>query len=224
MGSSGYRAHFEGPYADFWKDQARRYGHDAGHQRLIDLVAALVPAGGMLLDCGMGNGFPFTIAWSRSLKVAGCDLSARALALARPELSGGAGARLAAGDLRALPFRTGAANVVACARATNYVPRFTEALEELWRVTAPGGWLVFDCFNRGHPARRKERRRLLLRSPWRLVFPAPGQQQSVDVLGVVRWLETRGGEVRLHDDQGFPLAGAAPWPGTPTVWIAARKP
>ncbi len=224
VSSPAYRAHFDGPYADFWKDQARRYGHDAGHQRLIDLVAALTQPGGLLLDCGMGNGFPFTIAWSRTLKVAGCDLSARALALARPELSGGARARLAAGDLRALPFRTGAAGVVTCARATNYVPRFLEALGELWRVTAPGGWLAFDCFNRAHPHRRKDRRRLLLRAPWRLLVPAPGQQQSVDVSGVVRWLEARGARVTLYDDQGFPLGGTAPWPGTPTVWIAARKP
>jgi ubiquinone/menaquinone biosynthesis C-methylase UbiE len=219
-----YRAHFDGPYADFWKDQARRYGHDEGHQRLIDLVASRVPPGGLLLDCGMGNGFPFTIAWSKTLKVAGSDLSARALALARPQLSGGAGARLAAGDLGALPFRTGAAGVVVCARTTNYVPCFFKALAELWRVTAPGGWLAFDCFNRAHPIRRQARRRLLLRAPWQLLVPVPGQQQSVEIDRVVRWLEARGGEVRLHDVHACPLQGNPPWAGFHTLWIVARKP
>ena len=222
---TAFRAFFDGPYADFWKDQARRYGHDEGHQQLIDLVSSLVPADGLLLDCGMGNGFPFTFAWSGRHRLAGCDLSTRALALARGSLAGGASTRLAAADLRALPFRTGAAQVVVCARALNYVPQTLQGLDELWRVAAPGGHLVFDAFNRDHPRRRRDARRDLLRRPWRLLFPAPGQQHSLRIPGVLERLRRRGAAVRLFDDRGAPLSeGTPPWSEHPTVWIAAGKP
>ncbi|GEM_PF-6015321 len=217
--------HFDGPYADFWKDQTRRYGHDEGHQRLIDLVSSFVPEGGLVLDCGMGNGFPFTLAWSARHRLAGCDLSTRALTLAREGLLGGAGTRLAAGDLRELPFRTGAAPVVVCARALNYVPETFQALAELWRVTAPGGQLVFDAFNRDHPERRRGRWKAILRRPWRLLNPAPGQQHSLRIAAVLARLRGQGASIRLFDDRGSPLPqDEAPWSKCTTVWIAAEKP
>ncbi len=223
MSDRSYLEHFDGPYADFWREQARLYGHDQGHQRLIDLVAGLVPPGGLLLDCGMGNGFPFTFAWSRGLRVAGCDLSGKALGMARGELSGGAGSRLASGDLSALPFRDGAASTVVCARAIHYVPDFYSALSELWRVTASGGCLVLDCFNRAHPSRRRSLARLAFQFPWRLFRPAAGQQHSIRVPTVLAWLNSRGASTTLYDDQGLPMRDPEPWAQHPTVWIASRK-
>ncbi len=224
--SPSYQRYFDESYADFWKEQTRRYGHDEGHQRLIDLVSSLVPEGGLLLECGMGNGFPFTRAWSARHRLAGCDLSVRALTMARPDLGGGASARLAGADLRALPFRTGAGQAVVCARALNYVPQTWQALDELWRVTAPGGHLVFDAFNRDHPPRRRAALRAALRRPWRTLFPAPGQQHALRISGILDGLRARGASLSLFDDQGFPLPAqaSAPWRDQPTLWIVAGKP
>lgn len=211
----GFREFFDGEYAEFWRGQARRYGHDDGHQRLIDLALSATPPGGLLLDCGMGNGFPFTLAWSRARRVAGCDLSEKALHLARPWLEGGAGARLAVADLAALPFKDGCAATVVSARALNYVPRFFDALAELWRVTAPGGHLIFDVFTRPPPRPWRHRLAVLLG------MELPGMQHAADVGRVRAWFSGQEARIRLHDDHGRPLAEAGL---ERTLWIVAARP
>lgn len=66
------------------------------------------------------------------------------------------GARIVLGDVVHLPVRDGAARLVRVERVLQWVPDPAAALDELWRITAPGGWMAvtdtdWGTFRVDHP-------------------------------------------------------------------------
>ena len=101
---------------------------------------------GRALDMGCGTGG--TLRWLRaefpSLRVVGLDLAPEALryVMASPERRG---ARALQGSVTALPFATGAFDLVVCLDVLQHLPEMTAevaALREAARVLRPGGLLL----------------------------------------------------------------------------------
>jgi SAM-dependent methyltransferase len=125
---------------------ARQYAeHIAGElagkpadRRLLDELAARVPAGGLVGDLGCGPAHVAAYLAGRGARVVGVDLSPGMLGQAPPEVP------VAAGDLRALPLAGGSLAAAVAFYSLIHLPPGTEvaALAEVRRVVAPGGLLL----------------------------------------------------------------------------------
>lgn len=96
-----------------------------------------------VLDVGCGDGTYLLAAAERGARAVGVDHSERMLRAARSRARRrSASVELARGDAAALPFPTGAFDVVFAVTVLTFSARPLPALRELSRVLAPGGRLV----------------------------------------------------------------------------------
>jgi SAM-dependent methyltransferase len=108
---------------------------------LNEALEAIPAAPARVLDLGTGTGLAAFVLARRfpEAEVVGVDVAERMIDTARrntpPELA--ARVRFELGDAARLPFGDGAFDLVSLA---NMIPFF----DELGRITAPGGWLVFS--------------------------------------------------------------------------------
>lgn len=102
--------------------------------------AAGLPIGGRLLDAGGGTGRIAQKLAGRAGQVVVADASRAMLVRARAK----AGLRLAQAGAERLPFAARCFERVIVVDAYHHLPRQSEALDELWRVLAPGGRLVIE--------------------------------------------------------------------------------
>jgi malonyl-CoA O-methyltransferase len=141
------------------------------HNRFMEVEQAalleLLPdvRGAVVLDLACGTGRYARIARDRGARCAiGLDLSPEMLRRALGLATG-----VALGDLSALPFQPGAADVVVCGLAVGHLRQLGSAFAEISRVLRPGGTLVYSDF---HPrAFRGEGRRM---------FEADGRRYAVE--------------------------------------------
>jgi demethylmenaquinone methyltransferase / 2-methoxy-6-polyprenyl-1,4-benzoquinol methylase len=127
---------------------ALSYGRDRRwKRRLIDLAAP--QAGQRAADLATGTGdLAFALA-ARGVRVVGLDVTRRMVELAR-------GKRAAeprppeflVGDMAALPFATGAFDIVTTGYGIRNVPDLQTAIDEMLRVLKPGGQALSLDFNR----------------------------------------------------------------------------
>lgn len=143
------RRHFEESAEEYFRRHSGEGG--AGGGLLAGYLDALGPRlrGAAALDAGCGPGnFAHRLGAERGGLVFGVDFSRAMLRAARgrfPEVP------VAAGDLRRLPFRSGAFDLAYSFRSLQHVPDLEAALTELVRVVAGGGHVVFDYVNRRNP-------------------------------------------------------------------------
>jgi malonyl-CoA O-methyltransferase len=149
-------------------------------------LLALLPAdlgGRMVLDAGCGSGRYIAHAYSRRAKhVLGVDLSREMLARARFELQdlrsessavvhskpNASHVELIQGGLEALPVREAWADLAICGLTIGHLERLEPVLEELRRVTRPGGTILCSDF---HPVGHA--------LGWRREFTAEGRRYAV---------------------------------------------
>ncbi len=120
----------------------------AGREELIQrgLAGVRLRDADVVLDVAAGDGtLSRLVAGSTGGHPVVHDLSASELRLARA-----AGLSAARGDVRSLPFKDGAATLTLAFEIIEHLESWeTEAfVDELWRVTAPGGWLALTTPNR----------------------------------------------------------------------------
>lgn len=105
--------------------------------------AGLVPParrpGAVLVDVACGGGVLAPHVAPLGYRHVGVDVSASALRVAA-----GHGIAPVRGDARALPLRSGCADVVVAGEVLEHVPGLPRVVGELCRVLAPGGTLVLD--------------------------------------------------------------------------------
>lgn len=111
--------------------------------RLADLLVAASPValtGARVLDLGAGTGAATRAARARGADVIALDIAAAMLAASddRPPA--------VAGDALALPFRTGAFDVVAAAFSLNHLVDPVAGLREAARVTRAGGAVLASAY------------------------------------------------------------------------------
>ncbi len=98
------------------------------------------------LDVGCGNGAAaLEVARELGLRVVGIDVDAEQIAFAR-EACGEAKVRFEIADGERLPFDGGVFDFVGAHRVTHHIPRWQTALDEMARVLAPGGRLIYTDF------------------------------------------------------------------------------
>jgi len=105
--------------------------------------ARLVPPtgreGALLLDLGCGGGLLAPHLAGTAYRHVGVDLSASAVRLAREH-----GVTAVRGDVTALPFADGCADVVVAGEILEHVADLPRAVAEACRALAPGGTIVID--------------------------------------------------------------------------------
>lgn len=103
----------------------------------LDGFAGLLPAGGLVIDLGTGNGVYARALQDRGMRVVAVDLAAGLLRVAR------AGGSLLAvlADIRRLPIATGTVNGMWACASLLHLPKsaMLPALREMRRVTVHGG-------------------------------------------------------------------------------------
>lgn len=102
------------------------------------------PGSCRVLDVGCGNGAYLRAMRERGLDATGCDLSLGMLAAAAPHAS------LVNADVRALPFRPGAFDVVLAPHMLYHVADRVAAASEMRRVLAHGGQCVVVTNGKEH--------------------------------------------------------------------------
>lgn len=122
-------------------------GRDRGYHKLIDDQAAAivrrVAEGRSVLEVGCGTGLVMERVARFAARVRGIDVSPGMLARARER-----GLDVQEGSATALPFADGELDVVYSFKVLAHVEPVEDALAEMARVTRPGGYLVFDAYNR----------------------------------------------------------------------------
>jgi ubiquinone/menaquinone biosynthesis C-methylase UbiE len=139
------------------------------HLEVPALIRALgLPRGGRILEvgCGRGMALPPIAKLCEPARLVGLDVDAAALADARRHVAGrGLAAELVEGDVRAIPFPDASFDVVVDFGTCFHISRPEQALAEITRVLAPGGWFVYETPVSqllSHPVRSFGRR-----LPWR---------------------------------------------------------
>lgn len=106
---------------------------------LYDAVLDRLPAATSVLDAGCGAGAFAALAAEHGHHISGLDAASGLIDLAR---STQPSADFRTGDLQALPFSTDAFGATVAINSILYAERPQRALEELARVTAPGGRVI----------------------------------------------------------------------------------
>lgn len=132
MEAAEYRRMFEVEDTLWWYRALRLFFGDA-------ISSAALPPGAAALDAGCGSGANTILLGASFARVVGCDLSEEAVRLSRRRGL----ERLLVADVNRLPFRSAAFDYVLCADVFESLEvDERRAIEELARVTKPGGRLV----------------------------------------------------------------------------------
>jgi ubiquinone/menaquinone biosynthesis C-methylase UbiE len=103
-------------------------------------IAAVVPAGGAVLEVAPGPGFLSIELAKRGLQVQGVDISKTFVQIAkRNATADGVQARFKLGNAAALPVEDGSVDFVVCRAAFKNFSEPVKALSEMRRVLRPGG-------------------------------------------------------------------------------------
>lgn len=147
VGHGGY-----GPRYNSWLYRAKLRAF-----REVLRQAELKPSGAEVLDAGSGTGYFVGLYLKLDARVRGIDISRTAVSALRSRYPGVA---FQEADLAALPFADGEFDLVHCFDVIYHVAaeeRFQAALDELARVTKPGGTvLLVDSFGRRELSPRLE--------------------------------------------------------------------
>ncbi|MEM8497960.1 MAG: class I SAM-dependent methyltransferase [Pseudomonadota bacterium] len=134
-----------------WHNLLGRLGYRGGYHRAFKQIIEQmdVPptdAALQLLDCGIGTGafsLAFAANWQGQLHLDGIDISAAMITHAADRLqAAGLDANLRQGDVCRLPYQSEQFDVVIAAHVIEHITEPTHALQEMYRVLKPGGWLV----------------------------------------------------------------------------------
>lgn len=114
-------------------------------------VGELVPAGACVLDCAAGTGEFSLAAAKRAGSVLCTDQSEAMLARARKKAArrGLSNLQFAHRDITALSDPDGSFDAVIAANVLHLLPQPEIAVQELWRVAAPGGRLILPTYLQG---------------------------------------------------------------------------
>lgn len=139
-------------YSKYWIDARERiYGFMDYDRRLCERILSLLDGKPhpLALEVATGTGRPFAEHLSKNgVEMCGVDISETLLERAR-QLN--PGLRLAVCDSETLCLRDGSFDCVLCFHSSWYFPDLPKALDEMLRVTAPGGHVLIDLQNAENP-------------------------------------------------------------------------
>ena len=135
---------FSHPGADTLVDSAQLL-----HDFAVAMMALQPAPDDLILDLGAGGCWCSDLLGRLHRRSIAVDISLEMLQAGRSR-PGGAGIRAVAGDLEALPFRTGTFQKAVCLSALHHVPDMGAAIREIGRVLTDEGMALFSEPGRGH--------------------------------------------------------------------------
>lgn len=145
-------------YVHLGEDLEAAFGHDPStaprlsYPETAQVVAGAVPAGARLVldaGCGPDPGVGSLLAQRPRTVVVALDIGLGTVRLARAKAAlAGLPLLAVVGDVERLPFRDGVFDAVVCDDTIEHLPDDTEGLQQLRRVTVPGGTVVVATPNR----------------------------------------------------------------------------
>ena len=119
------------------------------HDFAVAMMALQPTAGDLILDLGAGGCWVSDLLGKLHRRSVAVDISLEMLQAGRAR-PGGQRIRAAAGDMEALPFRSGTFNKAVCLSALHHVPDMRAAIHEIGRVLTSDGVAIFSEPGRGH--------------------------------------------------------------------------
>jgi ubiquinone/menaquinone biosynthesis C-methylase UbiE len=137
-------------YSRYWLNaRETKYGFMDYDRQLCELISSRAPEKGKLLEVAIGTGYPVADTLQRQgYEVHGIDISP---ALVEKCLETNPAIHAKVGDAENLAFADGEFDATYCFHSTWYFPDLTRVIDEMTRVTRPGGFIVFDIQNRANP-------------------------------------------------------------------------
>jgi SAM-dependent methyltransferase len=132
-------------------------------RRLCEMISGRAPERGKLLEVAIGTGYPVADTLQKQgFEIHGIDISP---ALVEKCLATNPAIHAKVGDAENLEYADGEFDAAYCFHSTWYFPDLNRVIDEMIRVTRPGGFIAFDIQNRAHPeiAGEYDRRRELVR-------------------------------------------------------------
>jgi ubiquinone/menaquinone biosynthesis C-methylase UbiE len=127
---------------------ASAHSRQVADQTVRRLRHVPLQAGWSYLDVGCGNGLAtLHVADTLGLRAVGVDVDPAQIELARRVAPNRTDVSFLAASATQLPFDTGGFDVVSTNRTMHHVPDWWLALDEIKRVVAPGGYVVFADLN-----------------------------------------------------------------------------
>jgi SAM-dependent methyltransferase len=124
------------------------HGADVLHDFTVAMQMLRPSTGDLILDLGAGGCWCSDLLGRFNLAAIAVDISHEMLRVGRSRP--GTAIRAAAGDMEALPFRSGVFTKCICLSAMHHVPNMALALKEVARVLTAEGVALFSEPGRGH--------------------------------------------------------------------------
>lgn len=136
-------------YSKYWINARERiYGFMEYDKNLSYYICKHIPKGGKLLEVACGTGYPFSDFFQKQMySVYGIDISSDLIEKCR-QLNPNINAKV--GDAENIDFPNDYFDCVYCFHSTWYFPNLNKAIDEMVRVTSPGGIVIFDIQNRNN--------------------------------------------------------------------------
>lgn len=142
-------------YSHYWlRARETKYGFMEYDRLLCDMLSGRLtdraPEGGKLLEVAIGTGYPIADALAkRGFEIHGIDISP---ALVEKCRATNPAIHAKVGDAEQLEYADGEFDAVYCFHSSWYFPDLTRVIDEMLRVTKPGGFIAFDIQNAANPA------------------------------------------------------------------------
>ncbi|MBI4283592.1 MAG: class I SAM-dependent methyltransferase [Chloroflexi bacterium] len=133
-------------YVKYWITAREKiYGFLEYDKSLCRYICEHVPNGGKLLEVAIGTGYPFADFFQKAgYSVSGIDISPDLIEKCRqlnPNI------KCQVGDAEKLDYTDDYFDVTYCFHSTWYFPNLNQVIDEMLRVTRPGGIVIFDIEN-----------------------------------------------------------------------------
>ncbi len=187
----------------FWRDRAWK-------TELVARLPAVAHPRCLDVACGTGDLTHLLLARYPEAEVVGLDLSEAMLAQAQARLCG-ARARVAAGDMSALPVRDAVVDILTGGYALRNAPDLGAFVAEVERVLKPGGVAAFLDFSRPDSVWRAHAAGALLRlwgGLWGLALHRDPHVYGYIAASLARF-PTRSALARCFQDRGFGVRARA---------------
>ena len=146
-------------YSKYWITARERiYGFSDYDKNLCHYISEHLPPGSRLLEVALGTGYPFADFFQKTgFRVYGLDISPDLITKCR-RLNPNIECQI--GDAENLDYPDDFFDGTYCFHSTWYFPNLNRAIDEMMRVTRPGGLVLFDIQNRNHEMIERDYRRL----------------------------------------------------------------
>ncbi|MBN1161370.1 MAG: class I SAM-dependent methyltransferase [Dehalococcoidales bacterium] len=136
-------------YSKWWPDaRKKQYGFLEYDKNLCDYICQHVPGGSKLLEVAIGTGYPIADYLQKAgYVIHGIDLSPDLIEQCRklnPNI------KCKVGDAENLEYEDNYFNATYCFHSTWHFPDLNKTIDEMVRVTCPGGMIIFDVLNRSN--------------------------------------------------------------------------